>query len=136
MPITSVKSVNLILRRSNSAPVAQFIVCQATIGAVLVAPLPLVVQLYSCYLLFDWLLNRGLIAPELRGSIRYFPHGEVELAEGKRIEIREVVTLYAALFLVIKVGPRHFLLWRDSCNEQQYRMLIFDQKRRRYASVE
>jgi hypothetical protein len=76
-----------------------------------------------------------LTASVLSGFVRYFPHGAVELANNQRIEIKRIVTLYSALFLVIESDFQRYLLWRDSCSEEQYRMLLFDEKRRRCASV-
>ncbi|PWI34628.1 hypothetical protein DI392_05865 [Vibrio albus] len=102
------------------------VVCLIT-WSVLVSPVPLVCALY----LFGSFASASdnLIGQEYTGLLRIRPGNKMVIAdsqnEKKELDIRRVITVFCPLMIRIETSDRRlFRIWRDSCNEEDYRHLL------------
>ena len=105
------------------------------IEAIWLLPLPAVIQIFCNFIIVQWFHNSSILTPEIAGDINYKTDGQVSISGNEELEVTAISTRYAPLFLSINCGSIRYLLWRDSCEEADYRWIIFNEKRRRSASV-
>lgn len=135
LPITSVKSVKLYCRPSLLAAIVEFTVLMLAVATIWLVDLPAVLQLFSSLMVMRWHCAGAILQRSLSGEITYQHDGVLMTAwHDQPYYIRSMSTLYAPFFLTLKCGSQHWLVWRDSCVEADYRHLIFNEKRRQYAS--
>jgi hypothetical protein len=117
------------------AVIVEFTVLMVSVATIWLVDLPAVLQVFSLFLVLRWHTAGTMLKSSLSGEISYQQDGVLMPAlHAKPLYIHSVSTLYAPLFLSIKCGSQRWLLWRDSCVEADYRYLIFNEKRRQYAS--
>ena len=125
--ITSAKSVKLQLSTSYYAQVSQLYLVSGLIWAWIYSPLPLTISFY----LIGYCLTKPLSYWQQKNIF-----GEVELNfeqmeiyydslhSQNAVQIKSIETLFRMAFIVLKTSKGHWLIWRDSCQETDYRQLI------------
>lgn len=125
--IISAKSVKLRLSTSYYAQISQFYLVSGLIWAWVYSPLPLTISFY----LIGYCLAKPLSYWQQKSI-----SGEVELDFDRlnihcellypqnAVQINSIETLFRPAFIVLKTSKGHWVLWRDSCQEVDYRQLI------------
>ncbi|ENM5731947.1 hypothetical protein AB7D55_003767 [Vibrio mimicus] len=96
--------------------------------ALFVSSIPLVLVPY--FAAWIWRGHRlGLWMPKsLEGEIDLTFSGTLE-QDGQRSTFHSIHTLYAPLFVTLQGQGKRWFIWRDSCDETTYRLLLVRLKR-------
>ncbi len=121
-PITSAKSVKLLFTPSYTAHVVAAGVLLVLMWAVAVSAIPLVASLWLVISLVTHSSHRLLPEP-LCGEVEIHFDGYLRIKE-RKLFFQSISDLHAFAFLSFKGKGRHWLLWRDSCDEITYRQLL------------
>jgi len=92
------------------------------IWAVIVISIPLIASVWLCSLLLSRPINT-LVPTSLQGDVEINYSGSLTV-HGQRFNYSSVNALYSFVCISFEGKYQHFLLWRDSCDEQTYRQLL------------
>ncbi|MCG3742487.1 hypothetical protein EXA18_03190 [Vibrio cincinnatiensis] len=126
------RSVKLYLQPSFLAHIIAFSLLAVLVWAILVSPIPLVVSIVMFALLFSYPLLSWIPA-SLQGEVDIDCSGKLRVGE-QDFFFQQVDFLYQPIFLRIQGRGKCWLLWRDSCHENDYRQLLVKLKREQYCS--
>ncbi|MGC9421252.1 MULTISPECIES: hypothetical protein [unclassified Vibrio] len=100
--------------------------------AILASSIPLVASMAMIALLFSYPVLSWL-PTSLQDEIEINFSGELRVGDDDFV-FHQVDFLYRHLFLIIRGQGARWLLWRDSCDESDYRQLLVKLKREQYRS--
>jgi len=101
---------------------------------IVVSSIPLEVSLYCLYLTFNLFSTNHMLITGAQGGLDYKDDGEVRL-NGNTYSLKSVDQVWAQFFVKLQFECGHsVLLWRDSCQEQEYRHFLANLQRMRSLS--
>ncbi len=129
--ITSARFVKLQLNPSYSALFAKGTVFGCLLFFIVFSSISLVVALYCLALMFSLFKANHVILNTAHGCFDYKEDGEIRLNE-QAYKLKSVDKIWAQFFVKLQFECGHsVLLWRDSCNECEYRHFLAHLQRAR-----
>ncbi|WP_139281561.1 hypothetical protein [Vibrio aerogenes] len=131
MPITLAKSVSIVPKPSTNACLVSLFVISLMLWGVTTSDFPVSVSFSFFGVLGKNIRDQLLFVDGIHQPFLYKVSGVIEFVDGPSRGVERVSVLYASWFLIViyQSGERQ-LLWRDSCEESDYRYLIVSEKRR------
>ncbi len=122
--ITSARFVKLQLNPSYSALFAKGTVFGCLLFFIVFSSIPLFVTLYCLALVFSLFKANHVILNTAHGYFDYKEDGEIRLNE-QAYKFKSVDKSWAQFFVKLQFECGYsVLLWRDSCNEREYRHFL------------
>ena len=122
--ITSARFVKLQLNPSYSALFAKGTVFGCLLFFIVFSSIPLVVALYCLALVFSLFKDNHVILNSAHGCFDYKEDGEIRLNE-QAYKLKSIDKIWAQFFVKLQFECGYsVLLWRDSCNEREYRHFL------------
>ena len=122
--ITSARFVKLQLNPSYSALFAKGTVFGCLLFFIVFSSIPLAVALYCLALVFSLFKANHVILNTAHGCFDYKEDGEIRLNE-QAYKLKSIDKIWAQFFVKLQFECGHsVLLWRDSCNEREYRHFL------------
>ncbi|MFA0239634.1 MULTISPECIES: protein YgfX [Vibrio] len=122
--ITSARFVKLQLNPSYSALFAKGTVFGCLLFFIVFSSIPLAVALYCLALVFSLFKANHVILNTAHGCFDYKEDGEFRLNE-QAYTLKSVDKIWAQFFVKLQFECGYsVLLWRDSCNEREYRHFL------------
>ncbi|WP_308736832.1 protein YgfX [Vibrio chagasii] len=126
---TSARFVKLQLNPSYFALLTKGTVFGCLLFFIVVSSIPLAVSLYCLYLTFNLLRANHMLITSAQGCLDYKDDGVVRL-NGSTYSLKSVDQVWAQFFIKLQFECGHsVLLWRDSCQEQEYRHFLANLQR-------
>ncbi|CAH6842606.1 conserved hypothetical protein [Vibrio chagasii] len=126
---TSARFVKLQLNPSYFALLTKGTVFGCLLFFIVVSSIPLAVSLYCLYLTFNLFRANHMLITSAQGGLDYKDDGEVRL-NGCTYSLKSVDQIWAQFFVKLQFECGHsVLLWRDSCQEQEYRHFLANLQR-------
>ncbi|CAH7222693.1 conserved hypothetical protein [Vibrio chagasii] len=131
---TSARFVKLQLNPSHFALLTKGTVFGCLLFFIVVSSIPLAVSLYCLYLSFNLFCANHMLITSAQGRFDYKGDGEVRLND-QLYKLKSVDQIWAQFFITLRFECGHsVLLWRDSCQDQEYRHFLANLQRMRSLS--
>ncbi|MEZ8632852.1 protein YgfX [Vibrio lentus] len=132
--ITSARFVRLQLNPSYSALFAKGTIFGCLLFFIVFSSIPLVASLYCLYLMIALFKTDAVVVNAAQGCFDYKLDGEVRLNDQHYV-LKTVDKVWAQFFVKLSFECGHsVLLWRDSCDEREYRHFLANLQRAREIS--
>ncbi|MFS1921349.1 protein YgfX [Vibrio lentus] len=132
--ITSARFVRLQLTPSYSALFAKGTIFGCLLFFIVFSSIPLVASLYCLYLMIALFKTDAVVVNAAQGCFDYKLDGEVRLNDQPYV-LKTVDKVWAQFFVKLSFECGHsVLLWRDSCDEREYRYFLANLQRAREIS--
>jgi hypothetical protein len=101
-----------------------------TFGLIALSSLPLVVSIYLFVLIWSYASAHQILLPNVVGRCELTSTARIK-HQGEEIQLTRIDSHFLFLGLILH-GEKHqrFIVWRDSCDERDYRQLLVLIKRR------
>ncbi|WP_345772733.1 protein YgfX [Vibrio sp. Isolate31] len=127
----SARFVKLQLNPSHFALLTKGTVFGCLLFFIVVSSIPLAVSLYCLYLSFNLFRANHMLITSAQGRFDYKDDGEIQLND-QLYKLKSVDQIWAQFFIKLQFECGHsVLLWRDSCQEQEYRHFLANLQRMR-----
>lgn len=130
MRIISAKSAIFNVAPSRTAAIASIVIAVVPFGLILLSPLPLVISAYIFVLLWARFSVSEMLLPSLNGRCELTDSAVLNYQD-RDIQLIRMDGHFLFLCLILH-GEKNqrYILWRDSCDERDYRQLSVLIKRR------
>jgi len=86
--------------------------------------LPLVLSISLFFISVTFYLRDDIFHPSFRSEVEFKPSNVVEYQQ-KNYLLTSSVLMFSSYVVIVKLeGRRTYFLWRDSCSECEYRLLL------------